>query len=159
MLKSGIVGLVSFCTARPLWIFVVALILGAGSATYAVQHFALKTDVNDLISQNLPWVQRAAQFRKNFPQQQIVVVVDAPTSEQVELASAKLLTALHQRPDLFVAASEPGSGRFFEQNGLLFLPDAEVTRITEQLSGADTFIATLAGDPSLRGRLTPFRLR
>jgi uncharacterized protein len=59
MLKSGIVALVSFCTARPRWIFVVALILGAGSATYAAQHFALKTDVNDLISQNLPWVQRA----------------------------------------------------------------------------------------------------
>src|SRR5271155_4414334 len=54
-IKSGIVGLVSFCTARPPWILVVALILGAGSATYAVQHFALKTDVNDLISQNLPW--------------------------------------------------------------------------------------------------------
>jgi hopanoid biosynthesis associated RND transporter like protein HpnN len=158
MLKSGIVGLVSFCTARPLWILVVALILGAGSATYAVQHFALKTDVNDLISQNLPWVQRAAQFRKNFPQQQIVVVVDAPTSEQVEQASAKLLTALHQRPDLFLAASEPGSGRFFEQNGLLFLPDAEVARITGQLSGADTFIATLAGDPRLRGSLNALSL-
>jgi uncharacterized protein len=158
MLKSGIVALVSFCTARPVWIFVVALILGAGSATYAAQHFALKTDVNDLISQNLPWVQRAAQFRKNFPQQQIVVVVDAPTSEQVEQASAKLLVALHQRPDLFLAASEPGSGRFFEQNGLLFLPDAEVARITGQLSGADTFIATLAGDPSLRGALNALSL-
>src|SRR3979409_795420 len=77
------------------------------------------------------------------PQQKIVVVIDAPTSEQVEQASAKLLTALRQRPDLFLAASEPGSGRFFEQNGLLFLPDAEVARITGQLSGADTFIATL----------------
>jgi uncharacterized protein len=158
MLKSGIVGLVSFCTARPLWIFVVALILGASSATYAVRHFALKTDVNDLISQNLPWVQRAAQFLKNFPQQKIVVVIDAPTSEQVEQASAKLLTALRQRPDLFLAASEPGSGRFFEQNGLLFLPDAEVARITGQLSGADTFIATLAGDPSLRGSLDALSL-
>jgi hypothetical protein len=122
MVRSAIVGLVSFCTARPLSIFLVALILAASSATYAVRHFALKTDVNDLISQDLPWVQRATQFLKNFPQQKIVVVIDAPTSEQVEQASAKFLTALRQRPDLFLAASEPGSGRFFEQNGLLFLP-------------------------------------
>src|ERR1700722_6640887 len=126
MVKSGIVALVSFCTARPLWIFLIALILAAGSATYAVRYFALKTDVNDLISKNLPWVQRGAQFLKDFPQQQIVVVIDAPTPEQVEQASAKLLTALTQRPDLFLAVSEPGSGRFFEQNALLFPPDAEV---------------------------------
>jgi predicted RND superfamily exporter protein len=53
---------------------------------------------------------------------------------------------------------EPGSGRFFEQNALLFLPDAEVARITRQLSGADTFIASLAGDPSLRGSLDALSL-
>jgi hypothetical protein len=112
MVRSAIVALVSFCTARPLSIFLVALIIAAGSATYAVQHFALKTDVNDLISQNLPWVQRGAQFLKDFPLQQIVVVVDAPTSEQVEQASAKLLTALTQR----AAGSLPCGGRTRERS-------------------------------------------
>jgi predicted RND superfamily exporter protein len=63
-MKSAIVGLVEFCTRRPLWIVLLAVAIAAGSAFYAVRHFAIKTDVNDLISPDLPWTQRAKPFFK-----------------------------------------------------------------------------------------------
>jgi hopanoid biosynthesis associated RND transporter like protein HpnN len=153
MVRSAIVALVAFCTRRPVSIFLIALVLAGGSTVYAVRHFALKTDVKDLISPNVAWAQRGAQLLKDFPQQQIIVVVDAPTSELVDQAAAKLAGALRRHPERFLSVSEPGSGPFFERNGLLFLPDAQVARVTGELRSANPFIGALAADPSLRGSL------
>jgi uncharacterized protein len=158
MMKSAIVGLVEFCTGRPLWIVVLAVALAGGSAFYAARHFAIKTNVNDLISRDQPWTQRGIQFLNDFPQRDIIIVVDAPTPELVEQASAKLAAALRQRPDRFPAVNEPGSGSFFERNGLLFLPENEVVRVTDGLSRADDLLGTLAADPSLRGSLDALSL-
>jgi uncharacterized protein len=80
-------------------------------------------------------------------------VVDAPTPELVEQASTKLAAALRQHSNRFVTVSQPGSGSFFERNGLLFLPEDEVARLTGGLSRADDLLGTLAADPSLRGSL------
>ena len=158
MIKSAIVGLVAFSTRRPLWIIVLAVALAASSSVYAVRHFAIKTDVNDLISPDLPWAQRAARFLQDFPQREMSVVVDAPTPELVEQASAKLAAALRQHPDRFLEVSEPGAGSFFERNGLLFLPRSEVVRFTGGLGRANDLLGTLAADPSLRGSLDALSL-
>jgi hopanoid biosynthesis associated RND transporter like protein HpnN len=95
---------------------------------------------------------------RDFRQQQIIVVVDAPTSELVDQATTKLVAALRQRPERFLAVTEPGGGRFFERDGLLFLPDAQVARITTELNNANPFIGSLAADPSLRGSLDALSL-
>jgi hopanoid biosynthesis associated RND transporter like protein HpnN len=158
MMKSVIVDLVAFCTRRPFSIVALSLALALGSVFYAAQHFAIRTDVNDLISPDLPWAQRAARYLKDFPQREMIVVVDAPTPELVEQASAELAAALRQHPDRFGAVSEPGSGRFFERNGLLFLPEGDVARVTTGLSRANDLLGTLAADPSLRGSLDALSL-
>jgi hopanoid biosynthesis associated RND transporter like protein HpnN len=44
-----------------------------------------------------------------------------------------------------------GSGEFFEKNGLLFLPEAEVRELTGQFASAAPLIEIMAGDPSIRG--------
>jgi hopanoid biosynthesis associated RND transporter like protein HpnN len=158
MMKSVIVDLVAFCTRRPFSIVALSLALALGSVFYAAQHFAIRTDVNDLISPDLPWAQRAARYLKDFPQREMIVVVDAPTPELVEQASAELAAALRQHPDRFGAVSEPGSGTFFERNGLLFLPEGDVARVTTGLSRANDLLGTLAADPSLRGSLDALSL-
>jgi hypothetical protein len=158
MIKSAIVGTVAFCARRPWWIVALALVLAIGSAFYASRHFAIKTDIKDLISPDLPWSQRATQFLNDFPQREIIVVVDAPTAELVEQATAKLVGALRQDSDRFLEVSAPGTGSFFERNGLLFLPRDEVARVTEGLGRADDLLGTLAADPSLRGALDTLSL-
>jgi hopanoid biosynthesis associated RND transporter like protein HpnN len=81
-----------------------------------------------------------------------------PDPELVEQASAKLAAALRQQSNRFVTVSQPGSGSFFERNGLLFLPEDEVARLTGGLSRADDLLGTLAADPSLRGSLDALSL-
>src|SRR5258708_13750767 len=90
---------------------------------------------------------------KAFPQCGIPVVIDARTPELAERASTELSRALLAHPERFLAVSHPGSGKFFEQNGLLFLPTDDVARFANALRQADPLIATLPEDPSLRGIL------
>jgi len=153
MLKAAIVRIVDFCTRFPWWVLAAVLVLSAASADYAVRHFAIKTDINDLISNQVPWTQRARQYMDAFPQNEIMVVVDAPTPELVDQAANKLAEALQMRHDLIRTVRQPQSGSFFERNGLLFLPTDEVVRVTDGLARADALIETLAADPSLRGTL------
>jgi hypothetical protein len=74
-------------TRHPWYVIALALALSAFSAGYTERHFAIKTDVNELISPDLPWVQRVKAFLRAFPQREILVVVDAPTPEFVEQAA------------------------------------------------------------------------
>jgi uncharacterized protein len=153
MLKSPIVRIVDLSARRPWWMIALVLALAACSGVYAARHFAIKTDVNELISRDVPWAQRALEYMKHFPQWGIIVVVDAPTPEATEQATTRLADALKQRPGQFHAVSQPGGGDFFARNGLLFLPKADVAQATDGLSQADLLLATLAADPSLRGTL------
>ena len=66
---------------RPLKIIVAFVILTFVSGLYVVRHFSINTDVNALISADLPWRQRELAYESAFPQstQGILAVVDAPS--------------------------------------------------------------------------------
>ncbi len=135
-----------------------AAALAVGAGAYAKGHFAIDSDVHDLISSKVPWAHRALEFLKDFPREGIVVVVTATTPELTDQATTKLADALRQQPARFRTVSQPGSGSFFEQNGLLFLPNEDVKRIADGLTRADPLIGTLAADQSLRGALDALSL-
>jgi hypothetical protein len=158
ILKSSIVRIVDLCARHPWWVVAFAATLAAGSAVYAAEHFAIQTDTRMLISTDLPWRQREMQFLEAFPQRQILVVIDAPTPELVEQATAKLAQALAARSDLIRAVRQLQGGDFFERNGLLYLPADKVVQLTHELTRADALLETLAADPSLRGTLDALSL-
>ena len=153
MLRAAIVATVNRCTTHPWTVIVAGVIAAVISGIYAERHFAINTDVNTLISQNLPWRQREIAFEKAFPQhlQSILTVVDAPTPELATQATAALVAKLSANKDRFQSVTQPGGGEFFRRNGLLFLPTAETEKVASQLTQAEPLIAQLATDPSLRG--------
>ncbi len=153
MLRSSILRTVDFCNRYAWWVIVVGVALAAASSVYTVRHFAIKTDVKDLFPRDLPWTQQAFQFMKAFPQPEMLVVIDAPTPELVDEASTQLAEAVAHRPDRFRAVHEMQGGPFFQRNGLLYLPESEVARLTQGLVQADPLLQTLAADPSIRGAL------
>src|SRR5262245_54932553 len=112
MLKSAIVRIVDVSVRHPWWIVVLAVIFSAISAAYAGRHFAVKTDINELVSPDLLWARRAKQFVDAFPQREILVVIDAPTPELVEQAAARLQPALEARSDMFPAVRQLQTGSF-----------------------------------------------
>jgi uncharacterized protein len=78
-------------------------------------------------------------------------VVDAPTPELTGAARAALEQKLSGDTRHFESVQALGAGEFFEKNGLLFLPVAEVGRLTGQFESAAPLIEIMAGDPSIRG--------
>ncbi|MGH6837520.1 MAG: MMPL family transporter [Methylocella sp.] len=153
MLTSAIVRTVEFCIRHFWGVIIVALILTSVAGTYTIRHFAIDTNVNNLISRDLPWRQRELEFQAAFPQSSklILVVVDGPTPEQTGAAAHALAQGLSNKPSLFRSVQETDGGTFFQQNRLLFLPTEDVARSTSQLAKAEPIIGVLAKDPSLRG--------
>jgi len=125
------------------------------SATYAARHFAINTDINDLLSARLPWRQHEIEFQRAFPQtvELIIVDVQAPTPEAAKAAARELEKALADKPGLFRSVADQFDSPFFRRNGLLYLPPDRIEQFTTPLVKAKPLIAGLVTDPSLRGLL------
>jgi hopanoid biosynthesis associated RND transporter like protein HpnN len=147
-----VVRAIDFC-AHYVWpVIGISILLAVASSWYAATHFAMTTDVNQLISPNIPWRQREAAFEKAFPQYELIVaVIDAPTPELADEATDALVRRLSQQKDLFHSIVEPKGGSFFAQNGLLFESAADLAPQMTMLNQAQRLVQVLAGDSSLRG--------
>jgi uncharacterized protein len=152
VLTSIVVSIVRACTRFAILTVAIALVLAVVAGFYTSRNFEINTDINTLISPTLDWRQRDNQFDKAFDRDRtILAVVDAPTPELTSAASAALEQKLSGDTKHFDSVQGLGSGEFFDKNGLLFLPVAEVGQITGQFESAAPLIEIMAGDPSLRG--------
>jgi hopanoid biosynthesis associated RND transporter like protein HpnN len=153
MLKAIVTSVVGNCTRFPWPIIVLALVGAASAAVYSARHFAINTDVNKLISRELDWRQREAEFEKAFPGHfgSTLVVIEAPTAEYASRAAAELGTKLKAQPQLFHSVNDIGGSDFFARNGLLYRPTEDVAGFAKGLGQAAPLVGTLVSDPSLRG--------
>jgi hopanoid biosynthesis associated RND transporter like protein HpnN len=151
MLKSAIVRTVDVCIRHPWSVILVAVVLTLGSAVYVARHFEITTDIEKLISDDLPWRQRATAYLSRFKNAGILAVVDAPAPELAARAADLLTDALAKRGGPIHTVHEPGGGEFFARNGLLFLPADEVAQSMDALTKAEPLLSSLASDPTLRG--------
>jgi hopanoid biosynthesis associated RND transporter like protein HpnN len=153
MLISIVRAIVAFCSRYAWPVIAVAALVTVGSSYYAATHFAITTDINKLISNDIEWRQREQAFEKEFPGSygSILVVVDAPTPELANEAGARLAKKLSERPDLFHSVRALDDDPFFAKNGLLFQSEEDLGRMTQGLGRAAPIIGALASDPSLRG--------
>ena len=152
MLTSIVVSVVKACTRFASLTVLVALTLAIAAGYYTSRNFIINTDINTLISPDLDWRKRDNQFEKAFDRDRtILAVVDAPTPELTSAAADALAQKLSGDTTHFESVQPLGSGAFFEKNGLLFLPAAEVGQLTGQFESAAPLIEIMAGDPSIRG--------
>src|SRR5258708_38570865 len=112
MMNSAIVRIVDFCARRHWTIAIAGVLLMVGAAAFDAARFSINTDIEGLISQDLPWRQRELELSKAFPKKGIVVVVKATTPENAEQATNTLAQALSKNPDLFPAVEQFDSGIF-----------------------------------------------
>jgi hopanoid biosynthesis associated RND transporter like protein HpnN len=152
VLTSIVVSIVKACTRFAYVTVLVALFLAIAAGYYTAQNFQINTDINTLLSDKLDWRKRDNQFDKAFDRDSTTLaVVDAPTPELTSAASAALVQKLAGDTKHFSSVQPLGSGAFFEKNGLLYLPEAEVGELTGQFASAAPLIEIIAGDPSIRG--------
>jgi hopanoid biosynthesis associated RND transporter like protein HpnN len=150
---SLVARLVSLCARRKWLVLALALALTALAAWYASAHFAMSTDLNKLISADLPWRQREIALSKAFPQRQdtLLAVLDAPSPEHANQAARALQAALATQDQTIIQVRALETSDFFAREGLLYLPTAEVSARMAQLIEVQPFLGALTRDPSLRG--------
>ena len=152
IITPSVVRAIDFCSRHAAPVIVASILLGIVSSWYAVTHFRMTTDINQLISPNISWRQREAEMEKAFPHFELIVAaINAPTQELVEAAANALAQRLSQQKDLFRTIDQPKGGKFFAQNGLLFQSAADLKSQMDMLTQAQRLVQVLAGDPSLRG--------
>jgi uncharacterized protein len=149
---TTVVQAIKQCIGHPWAVVIIAILLTAGSAAYSVRHFALNTNINKLISPDLPFRKRELAFDALFPTYDLIIaVVQAPTPELTSAATEALASRLKERHDVIKSLDVAGGGEFFARNALLFLPTDQLKPMMESVGQAEPLIQVLASDPSLRG--------
>lgn len=146
---------------RAAWAVIAGAVLLTGLAGwYTAANLGIDTDTTDMLSAELPFRRDAARISRAFPQlnDNIVVVIDAPTSDQADDAALALGAALRRHHKLFRGVFDPQGEPFLRRNGLLYRDADEVTALVDQLAAAQPFLAALWRDPSLRGLFGVLRL-
>ena len=62
IITSFVVRAIRFCAHYAAPVIILSVLLGVLSSWYAVTHFKMTTDVNQLISTNISWRQRQAEM-------------------------------------------------------------------------------------------------
>ena len=148
--------LVALSCRRARSIVAAAVLISLLAAAYTATHFSVHTEVAALIPADEPWRAQERALEAAFAQQgdDITIVIDGKTPELADDAAARLTAALAARKDLFRHVERPGEGPFFQREGVLYLPEAEVRATTEALVKAQPLLAPVGADASLRGVLT-----
>ncbi len=123
------------------------------SAIYTSKHLGINTDTSAMLSPDLPFQINRKRLEQAFPQEAnaIILVVDAPTSEQASKTTEYLVRQLKQKKSTFDSVYAPDQSTFFKQQGLLFLDIDQLETLSEQLTEAQPFIGHLAQNYSLDG--------
>jgi hopanoid biosynthesis associated RND transporter like protein HpnN len=131
--------------ARPRVVAIACLALAVLAGGYAAQRLGVNTDTANMIDASLPWRRDYNDYRAAFPvrDRNLVIVVDAPSPRAADAFTAALLAELRREPGLYRSVLLPGEGEFFERNGLLYLPTAEVETLVEQLAAAQPLLGLL----------------
>ena len=66
MLTAAIVRLIDFCVRHARIVVALFLVAGLFAGGYAARHFKITSDINALLSADLPWRQRETAFESSF---------------------------------------------------------------------------------------------
>src|SRR5882672_7274661 len=130
---------------RPKLSIALSLLVTVLAGYYAAGHLGVNTDTANMISPTLPWRRDFIEYRDAFPvrDRNLLIVIDAPSAARADAFSAALLAELRKRPDLYHSILLQGEGEFFERNGLLYLPLAELEQLADRLAAAQPLLGLL----------------
>ncbi len=148
------VGLVERHARLVVWSVLAVTVLSLG---WAATHLGVNSDNIRLLGEDLPVRQRHDEFARLFPNltNALLVVIDGPTPAATRRAADALAPRLASRPELFRDVFRPGSGAFFERNGLLYRSPEELEVLGDQIAEVQPFLVALEREPTI-ATLTSF---
>lgn len=151
--QRALVAVIDYCRRHAWTVVLTSAALAVLALGYAAGHLALSSETDRLFAADLPWRQRAAAFKSEFPQFQnlLVAVIDAREPEAAEVTADQLTTALAADRTHFEAVRRPDGLPFFRTEGLLFLDTSKLEATLDRIIDAQPFLGELTKDMSARG--------
>ena len=134
------------------WLVLSAILgLTLCAAYIAATRLTVDTDTSAMLDPNLDFQVKAIALRDAFPniKREVVVIVEAPSIDDAEAFTAALAARLNRPDQLFSDVFAPSTDSFFRENGLLYLPQDDLTDRLDRLTKAAGLFETLIDDPSL----------
>ena len=152
MVRQSWVWLVDRSSTHPFFVVLLALLLAVVCLFGAANRLSMDTNPDHLFSADLPWRQQSVAFAQQFPQfsDTLVAVVRAPTPEEAREAAIGLAQGLQGNPQVRSVLT-PGISEFFDQNGLLLLPENDLYDVLDSMVQTGQLLELLVDDPSARG--------
>ena len=152
IINKTLIRLVEFSARRAGIVISLACILSGTSIFYTIRHLDVNTDTADMLSKDLPFRVAYAKYKAAFPEEidTILILIEADTPEFADKAT-QLLSNRLQNETIFKDIYQPGGGKFFEENGLLYQDVAELEELVDNLAQAQPLLSKLSQDYSLRG--------
>lgn len=142
---------VGFSYQNAIWVILLLFLFTALSTVYTVDNLGVHTDTTDMLSEDVPFRANHIRYKQSFSQYEdtLLLVLDAPTPEQVHSSAKRLTTYLQRNNTQFPNTYYLSGESFFEQNGLFFKSTSELGRITDHLAAAQPLVARIANNPTL----------
>jgi predicted RND superfamily exporter protein len=149
---SALARLVGAVQRRPAAVLLACLAATALVAAYTATHLGVNADQDAMLSEDLPHRVFEIKYHEHFPvlYENVVVVVDATSSERARVAARALASRMEAAPELFHDVYLP-LNPFFEQNALLFLDTDQLQDLADRLARVQPYLSGLAKDGTLRG--------
>ncbi|MDA8389224.1 MAG: MMPL family transporter [Gammaproteobacteria bacterium] len=146
-----LIGLAEYSRRRAWWVLLAALAVSGLSLAYTITHFAISTNTGKMLSADLPFERAQGRFNAAFPglDKTLLVVVRSPSPSLARQSAARLAAWLKRHGKGITGLYEPGAGPFFAREGLLYLSPKALWTLSDRLSRAQPFMATLAAHPTL----------
>ena len=142
---------VRFVDARARAVLALIAVVTAGLLFFAATTLGINSDNVTLIAEHLEARQNYLEFARSFPniENVMLVVIDGETPEVAREATETLRDALVARPDLFHDVYIPGSGDFFERNGLLYRDLDDLDEFSSQIARVQPILTALEREPTV----------
>ncbi len=133
------------------WVVAASLALALLSLGWAATHLGVNSNTDDLLAEDLPHRRHHAALTRHFGDagHDLILVVDGPTVTLAHEATTALMERLAADAGRFEKVVAPGSGPFFDRNGLLYLGVDDLERLADRLARAQPLLAELAREPTL----------
>ncbi len=142
--------LVRLSCRRPGLTVSLSLLLAILAVAYTLHALTFKTSTRSLLPQSAGYVQRYAEYARDFGElEDIVIVVEAGSFEGARAYAARLQDELQKSPVTFRRIAYRIDPKRFEGRQLLYVPTAELKEIREKIFDHQEFMESFSGDPSL----------
>ncbi len=152
-------GIETSVTSHPWKVIILATVIAALSVWVTIAKLTFKTGRGDLVSKELPYVQRHEQYRAEFDDfDGMTIVVEADDPDAMKKFAAALAERLQNQSNYFSQVFYKIDTSYFKNKALLYLSQNELSDLEEKLTSRKQFLDDVNASPGLNQLLRSINL-